>query len=430
MARTTDSVGPLLIAGGVAAVGFLLAMGAWAGTMSVNSAAIARGHAIAEGNRKAVQARDSAPVRAVFVKEGDRVEVGQPLLELDLSDIRGEVAVYEATRWQLMARRARLEAERAGGPLAFPASLVAAAGANPQVQSFIDQERTLHQSRDLAHRGALALVDQKIAGAKDRIDGLNARLTATRRQLDYVVQERDSIAPLVNKGVIARSQLLALEREGARLQGEIEGILTEVAASTNEVAEGEGEKAQLDKQRAEEIAKDLAETEANLSTIEPRLMAANQRLGRAVITSPETGYVYELAVFSSGAAVLPGQTLLEIVPADQPLVLQVEIAPADIERVKPGQEASIHLIPYNRRYQSLIGGTLERISADMITDERTQRSYYHGIVSVDGADLTRAGAELLPGMPAEVMINAGDRTIAEYFLDPILRLSDQALKEQ
>ena len=121
---------------------------------------------------------------------------------------------------------------------------------------------------------------------------------------------------------------------------------------------------------------------------------------------------------------------MEIVPADQPLVLQVEIAPADIERVKPGQSASIHLIPYDRRYQSLISGTLERISADLVTDERAQRSYYYGIVSVDGADLTRAGAELLPGMPAEVMINAGDRTIAEYFLDPILRISDQAMKEQ
>ena len=430
MARSRDGVGPLLIAGGLAAGGFLLAIGIWASTMSVSSAAIARGHAIAEGNRKAVQARDSAPVKTVFVKEGDLVAVGQPLLELDLSDVRGEVAVYQATRSQLMARRARLEAERLGRELTFPDALVHEARVNPQVQSFLDQERTLFESRDLAHRGNHALVDQRIAAAEDRITGLTARLTATRQQLSYVVQEKESIAPLVEKGVIARSQQLALEREGARLQAEIEGILTDIGAAHNEIEEGQVQKAQLDKQRGEDIAKDLAAAEADLSTIEPRLVAANERLGRAIITSPESGYVYELSVFSSGAAVLPGQTLLEIVPADQPLVLQVEISPADIERVKPGQEASVHLIPYNRRYQSLIGGTLERISADLVTDERAQRSYYTGIVSVDGADLSRAGAELLPGMPAEVMINAGDRTIAEYFLDPILRLSDQAMREQ
>lgn len=429
MARASDTIGPLLIAGGLAAGGFLLAMGAWAGSMSVSSAAIARGYAIAEGNRKAVQARDSAPVKSVFVKEGDRVEIGQPLLELDLSDVRGEVAVYEATLNQLTARRARLEAERLGQDLVFPAVLVSAAASNPQVQSFLDQERSLYQTRDLAHRGAHALVDQKIAGAEDRIEGLNAGLEATREQLSYVVEEKGSIAPLVEKGIISRSQLLALEREGARLQGEIEALLTEISAATNDVEGAKVEKAQLDKRRNEDIATELSDTEASLSTIEPRLVAADERLQRAVITSPESGFVYELAVFSSGAAVLPGQTLLEIVPADQPLVLQVEISPADIERVKPGSAASIHLIPYNRRFQSLISGRLERVSADLVVDERTQRSYYFGIVSVDGSDLARAGAELLPGMPAEAMIDAGERTIAEYFLDPILRFTDRALRE-
>jgi len=306
---------------------------------------------------------------------------------------------------------------------------MAAARAHPQVQSFIDQERSLHQSRDLAHRGALALVDQRIAGARDRIDGLNARLLATRQELAYVAEERQTIRPLVESGVIARTRLFALDRDAARLQAEIEGILTDVAVARNQVEEGSGERAQLDKQRSEDIATELGETESTLSTIAPRLVAANERLGRSIVTSPETGFVYELAVFSSGATVLPGETVMEIVPAGQPLVLQVEISPADIERVRPGQQASIHLIPYNRRYASLITGTLERISADLVVDQRTQRSYYFGIVSVDGSDLARAGAELLPGMPAEVMINAGDRTIAEFFLDPILRMYDRAMKE-
>ena len=353
----------------------------------------------------------------------------QPLVELDLSDIRGEVAVYEATLNQLMARRARLEAERLGEDLVMPAALVASAATNPQVQVFLDQERALYQARVTAHRGALALFDQKIEGARQRIEGLKARLAAVRAEFSYVVQEKEAIGPLVAKQIVSRSQLLALEREGARLQATIEDSLTEIAAATNDVEAVSAEKAQLNQQRDEDIARSLSETEANLSTIEPRLVAANERLDRAIITSPESGYVYELAVFSSGATVQPGQTLLEIVPSDQPLVLQVQITPADIKRVKPGQEASIHLVPYHRRFQSLIYGRLERISADLVVDAQTKQSYYYGIVSVDKDDLARAGAELLPGMPAETMINAGDRTIAEYFLGPILEMYDSALKE-
>lgn len=425
-----DAASPLVLAGGITAVLLLGALGAWASTMTVASAALAPGFAIAEGHRKAVQARDSAPVKAILVKEGDRVAVGQPLIELDLSDVEGEVSVLTATRLQFMARRARLGAERDQGALAFPHELEEAAADDPQVRIVLDQERSLLEARKIAYDGSVALIAQKIAGAEERITGLTARLEATRRQLDSVLEEKRTIEPLADKGVIARTRVLGLDRDANALQAGIEGILTEIAAARNATLEGKIEREQVDKALGQEISKELSDIEANLSTIEPRLVAANQRLKRSVIRSPEDGYVYELAVFSSGATVLPGQTLMEIVPADEALVLKVEISPKDIERVHPGQEADIHLIPYNRRYQSLIRGTLERVSADLVTDERAQRSYYTGIVSVDPDDLVRADAELLPGMPAEVMINAGDRTIAAYFLDPILRVYDRALKEQ
>ena len=425
-----DAASTLILAGGITAMLLLGALAAWASTMTVASAALAPGFAIAEGHRKAVQARDSAPVKAILVKEGDRVKVGQPLIELDLSDVKGEVSVLDATRLQLMARRARLKAERDQSGLSFPDELKKAAAADLQVGIVLDQERALFEARKTAYDGSVALIEQKIAGAEERISGLNARLEATRRQLESVLEEKQTIEPLADSGVIARTRVLGLDRNANGLQADIEGILTDIAAARNATIEGGIERDQLDKTRGEEISKEMSDIEANLSTIEPRLVAANERLKRSVITSPEEGYVYELAVFSSGATVLPGQTLMEIVPADEALVLSVEISPKDIERVRPGQEANIHLIPYNRRYQSLIKGTLERVSADLVTDDKKQRSYYTGIVSVDPDDLVRAGAELVPGMPAEVMINAGDRTIAAYFLDPILRVYDRALKEQ
>ena len=425
-----DAAGTLVLAGGIAAMLLLGALGVWASTMTVASAALAPGYAIAEGHRKAVQARDGAPVKAILVKEGDRVKVGQPLIELDLSDVQGEVSVLDATRLQLMARRARLKAERNRSGLQFPDELNQAVANDPQVGLVLDQERALFEARKTAYNGSITLIEQKVAGAEERMSGLKARLEATRKQLDSVLEEKRTIEPLAKSGVIAKTRVLGLDRTANGLQADIEGILTDIAAAQNAATEGGIEKDQLDKTRAEDISKELSDIEASLSTVEPRLVAARERLKRSVITSPEEGYIYELAVFSSGATVLPGQTLMEIVPADEALVLSVEISPKDIERVRPGQEANIHLIPYNRRYQSLIKGTLLRVSADLITDQTKQRSYYTGIVSVDRGDLKRAEAELVPGMPAEVMINAGDRTIAAYFLDPILRVYDRALKEQ
>ena len=425
-----DGVGGFVILGGAAGGLFLLAIGTWASMMTIASAALAPGRVIAEGQRKAVQAADTAPVKALFVREGDYVRPGDPLVELDLSDVRAEVAVFATNRLQVLARRARLQAEMAGTELAFPDELLRAAEADPQVRAILDQERALFDARRIAYEGSVALVDQQIAGSRAQITGLEARLAATRRQLDSIVEERNSIAPLVAKGIVAKNRDLELQRLAAGLEADMEAIQTDIGTARSRADEGEIQRTQLAKARREDVSKALAEAESDLATIVPRLAAARDRLARAVIVSPEEGYVYEMAVRSTGATVNPGQTLLEIVPSREPLVLSVQINPRDIERIRPGQTASISLLPYNRRYQSLISGTLKSVSSDIVTEERTGHSYYTAIIDVDAADLRRAGAELFPGMPGEATINAGERTISEYFLDPILRTYDHAMKEQ
>lgn len=424
-----DTTGILVLGGAVVGVALLASIAAWAGTMKVASAAIAPGVVVAEGNRKPVQHPDGGPIRAVLVREGERVSEGQPLIELDLAEVRAEYEVLNARSHQLEAQRARLRAERDGIEIAFPPVLLAVAESDPQVQAFLDQEVALLEARRRAIGGNIALFRQAIEGSKDQISGLTAQLAATRRQLDSVIDERDAIAPLVEEGIIARNQSLALDRTSAALEAEIETVQNRIAGERSGIGEAELQIEQLTKALQQEVSQKISDVEAELSNALPRVVSAEQRLSRGVIVSPQDGYVYELAVFSKGATILPGQVALEIVPVDEPLVLSVEINPADIDRVKAGQGATIHLLAYQQRSQAIITGQLEQVSADLVEEQTGDRKYYTGVVSVDADDLARADAELIPGMPVQAMINTGSRTIAAYVLDPILRISDFALRE-
>jgi HlyD family type I secretion membrane fusion protein len=235
---------------------------------------------------------------------------------------------------------------------------------------------------------------------------------------------------LVEKGLIARPRVLTLERSAAALRGDLSTVSGLITAEEDKIRAAEIQMEQLTKERLESIARDSAENDARLAEIEPRLVSAQRRLEQAVVVAPESGYVYGLAVFGPGAALTPGQVALEIVPKDDPLVVAVEIDPTDVNRVQPGQNASIHFLPYRQRYHKAIQGTLEKVSADRFEDKMANRIYYKGIVKVDPKDIAQAHVELTPGMPAQVTIETGKRTILAYFLDPVLKIYDFALKEQ
>jgi HlyD family type I secretion membrane fusion protein len=403
---------------------------AWASTMTVASGAIAPGQVTFEGNRKAVQHRDGGPVRAVLVREGQHVERGQPLVELNQGDVQAEVSVLTSARWAMLAKLARLRAEAQDAPdIAWPDRLTANRG-DAQVRSAIDQETALFEARRAAYRGNINLLRQQIEGRRRQVEGFVARRASVEAQLQSVEDELISLAPLLEKGLIPRPRALALERSAAALRGDIETLQSSLAAEQNGIAQAETQIQQLEKDRSEAVARDVADTEIRLAEIEPRLRSATERLERAVIVAPEAGSVYGLAVFSPGAVLVPGQTVLEIVPASEPLVLSVEIATKDVERVRPGQDVTVHLLAYSQRYQSIIKGRLEKVSGDRFDDKFTQRSYFKGIIRVEASELKKAGVELLPGMPVNVVIETGERTILAYLLDPVFRIKDFAFRER
>ena len=424
-----SAAGPVLF-GGVAALALVAGIALWSSTMSVASAAMSTGKVAVEGNRKAIQHPTGGEIGVVFVREGQLVEKGQKLLQLELADAKAEATVLSSSRAAALLRTARLQAERAdAAELAFPESLRDQKN-DPQVQMLFQQEAALLAARRAAYLGQISLLTQQIEGGRRQISALRGRASASQVQLKSIEDELVSLQPLVEKGLIARPRVLTLDRSAAGLRGDLSSISGSITAEEDKIRSAEIQMQQLNKDRLETIARDSADNDGRLAEIEPRLQSAQWRLGQAVLVAPESGYVYGLSVFGPGATLVPGQTALEIVPKDDPLVLSVEISPTDVNRVHPGQSASIHLLPYRQRYHKAIPGTLEKVSADRFDDKTTNRTFYKGVVRVDPKAIEEAQVELTPGMPAQVSIETGKRTILAYFLDPVFQIYDFALKEQ
>jgi HlyD family type I secretion membrane fusion protein len=428
--NAVDSARNPLLIGGVAALLMALILIGWASVMTVAGGAIASGKVALEGNRKAVQHREGGPVRAILVREGQRVEKGQPLLELKSTDLQAEVSIIESSRLATLARLARLRAEaRNEGSITWPEQLQAMRN-DAQARSFIEQEGALFEARLSAYRGNVNLLQQQIDGRRRQIEGLEARLAATKTQLVSIDQEHASLLPLLEQGLVARPRVLGLERSSAALTADLQAIKSQADAERNGIQVAETQIAQLERDRQEAVSKEIAEMEARLADVMPRLTSSKERLQLTTIVAPETGYVYGLNIFNQGAVVIPGQTILEIVPDADSLVLSVDVNPKDVERVRPGQSVVVHLLAYSQRYQSVIRGRLEKVSADRFDDPQKQASFYKGVIKIDPAELKKANVELMPGMPVQVVIETGDRTIMAYLLDPIFHVTDYAFRER
>lgn len=427
--HASDSPRRIVVTGGLALVVLLGAVGTWASVGRIASASSAAGVIAAEGNRKAVQHREGGPVAAILVKEGDFVRKGQVLIRLDLSDTVAEVQVLNSQRVQTQVRLARLRAEAAGRPqLQFPPDIDALRH-TPEFAALFLQEEQLFSARRSAYDGNVNLLNQQIEGLHRRIEGIKGKSAATKEQLALIRQELSTLLGLLKKGYVEKSRVLALQRAEAGLIGEIQSMSADVAETENEIAKAQLQIAQIDKEWRETVAKDLNDAESVISQIEPRLESARERLKRSELTAPEDGYVYALKVHSLGATVAPGDVVLEIVPASEPLVVKAKVDPNDIDRVAPGQHVEIHLLAYRQRYMSIIEGTVTKISADSFVEPNNNAAWFEATIAIDQDDLARSGATVVPGMSVSTQINTGERTIAAYLLDPIYHFYDYAMKE-
>jgi HlyD family secretion protein len=406
--------------------------GLWAATTNISGAIVASGQLEVQQNQQVVQHIDGGIVAELLVKEGDLVSQDDLLLQLDDTQLRSRLTIIEGQLFELMARRGRLEAEQEGLSVAsFDPLLQEASGRNPDIAA-----RMAGQSRLLAAR--LASMEQEIAQLGERkeqitsqITGIIAQETALGRQLDLIVQELEDQQSLLDRGLTQASRVLALQREQARLQGQLGDLEARRASAAGQIVEMDLQITRIKSRRVEDATTQLRDLQfREFELIEERASLLEQ-LDRLDIRAPVAGAVHNMQVFASSTVIRPAEPILYIIPRDRPLVVNARIAPIHIDEVFPGQEAVMHFTTFSQRTTPQLEGHVTRVSGDSFIDERTGASYFRAELQLDEGQLDKLpeGAVLLPGMPVDSFIRTTDRTPLEYLVKPMMDYFSRAFRE-
>lgn len=430
-ARPSDSATGAVRAGWVIILFFFGGFGYWAATAPLNAAVVGEAVVKVEGNRKSVQHIDGGTVKEILVREGDEVNASDVVMVLDDTQIRAEVEVLQQQLVQLMATEARLRAEFAGASaIEFPAELTLNTADRVTAAAIIDQQHEF-ESRRQAMTGRELVLRQRISQYTEQIGGLEAQAEPMATQLASIATERMSLEELLAKGLTTRTRVLELQRRESEFIGRKAELDANISRSHEAIAEVREQIAQLQKDQSEEVTAQLRETRAKLLDVTPRLRAAEVALERTAVRSPYAGKVVDLAVHSVGAVIGRGERLLDVVPENSLLVVEAKVRVEDIADIAPGMLAEVHFTSYKQRVTPLIHGLVSEISADRLTDERTQIPYYLALVDVDATELAASPEiQLYPGMPATVMITTKERTAFDYFVGPLAASLDRAFREQ
>lgn len=401
--------------------------GAWAALAPLNSAALAPGVITVEHYRKTVQHLEGGIIRTLDVHDGDSVQQDQVVATLDDTQPRAQLEVLRGQFYIRVAQEARLAAQRDGLRVVhYPQELLGRRN-DPRVEEATRlQDQTL-KVRRAANDGESAVYRRQIEQLRAKGEGLRAQKLSRDRLVESFRGELADFKSLLKEGFTEKQKVEEMDRALAQSEGQRGELLSDMAASELQIAEIELKILQLHKDLQREVAKELSEVQAELSQLREKVRSLESTVNRSVIKAPVSGMVLGLAVHTIGAVIPPGGRLLDIVPRDQKLIIEAQIALIDIDRVKVGQVAEVRFSAFKTRDVPTIEGRLISVSADRIVENSKENksgetAYYLGRVAVspDGLQaLSAADLELVPGMPAEVLINTGARTLVQYLMKPL-----------
>ena len=427
----SDSIRYVALAGWLIIAIFFGGIGSWAVTAPLNGAVVGNAVVKVDGNRKSVQHLDGGIVKELRVKEGDKVDAGEILVVLDETQAQAEYDVLSQQYMVLRATEARLLTELDhGSELVMPQDLKARQE-DSYFKSVWNGQISQFDSRLAAIEGQRSVIREKINQLGSQIVGAEAQVKAFTDQITSVHAEAKDIAPLVERGLIARPRILQLERTAFGLEGQIADANANIAKARQAIAEQQQQIAQLDNDRMADITKDLRDTQAKMLEVIPKAMNAKAVLGRMEIRSPYAGRVVALSVFSVGGVIQRGEKILDIVPDQDSLTIEAQIAVEDISDIKPNMRAEVHLTAYKQRIVPIIHGDVIQVSADRLTDPKTNNPYYVAFVKVDENELAAMpNIKLYPGMPATVMIPTVQRTAFDYIVGPLVMSFNHSFRQK
>jgi HlyD family secretion protein len=419
------------------AIFFFVILLGWAAFVPLDAGVHAAGKIAVSGNRQAVQHRDGGVVTAIHVREGQSVRAGQILVEMSAPDLRATERALTSDYLTLLAQRARLLAERTGrGSFAPPAEF---ANLSSEDRLLAKEAMELQLAQLQAKRSSLG-AQQSVLGQRSRQlgeqqVGYTEQRRSYREQQRIIEDELRGLKDLQAKGFASVNRVRALERAQEELRGREAAMAAEVARASEGMGETRMQSISISERNLEEVATELRDTQSKLSEVLPRLISAREQLQRAMIRAPATGQVVGLTVFTVGGVVSPGQTLMEVVPANKHLVIQAQVDPRGADDVYPGQEAQVRFTSVDDRTLPLLSGRVRTISADSFTDEKTGLSHFRAEVEVDAQELQKVRGvlgrgNLRPGLPVEVVLSVRKRTALQYLLEPLNAHFWRSFREQ
>jgi HlyD family secretion protein len=406
-------------------------VGGWAATTEISGAVIAPGSLVVDSNVKKVQHPTGGVVGEIRVRDGDRVSMGDIVVRLDETVTRANLSIVLKGLNELIARKARLEAERDGlDGIAFPKEFVERID-EPEVAAIIAGERKLFDLRQSARIGQKAQLRERIAQLVEEIGGVAAQIKAKSQEIVLIQRELAGARDLWEKNLMPITKLTQLEREATRLEGERAQLVATTAQSKGKMSELELQIIQVDRDLASEVGKELREVDAKIGEFIERKVAAEDQLKRIDIRAPQDGIVHQSTVHTVGGVINAGEQLMLIVPSSDNLIVEAKFAPQDIDQVKVGQHAVLRFTTFNQRTTPELNGVVTRVSADTTIDQRTSAPYYTLRISLTREEIARLGnVKLVPGMPVESFIQTGDRRVISYLTKPLMDQIMRAFRER
>lgn len=421
---------PLFI-GFVGLAVLVFGIGGWSALANISGAIVAPGMIIVEGNRQAVQHPEGGVVGEILVEEGDEVAAGEVLLRLDGRVMRSELAIIESQLFELMARRARLEAERdEDSVLSFDPELLSLSPDRPEVADLMKgQVRLFNARKDSLTREVEQLAEQKIQ-IGNQIEGSTAQLSALREQLALIEDELEDQQSLFERGLTQASRVLSLQREKSRLGGQVGELTAQAAGLRARQTEIEIGILKLDTNLREQAISELRDIQYREIELKERRLTTTETLLRLDVKAPVSGVIYGRQINTIGAVVRPADVIMYIVPQDIPLVISTRIDAINREEVALGQEAALRFSAFDQRTTPEIYGFVSKISGDTFQDENTGYTYYQAEILPKEGEVDRLGEiTLVPGMPVESFIKTGERTPLNYLTKPLMDYFNRAFRE-
>ncbi|MEQ8701620.1 MAG: HlyD family type I secretion periplasmic adaptor subunit [Bauldia litoralis] len=408
-----------LLIGGIAFCALVFGLGGMAATLNFSSAVVTGGHLVVSTKVKKIQHAEGGTVVAINVKDGDHVKAGDVLIELDSTMAAANQAIVSKGLNEELARRARLQAERSGAAeISFP-DLLTARASDPDVAEAMSIESRAFELRRTAREGQKNQLGKKISELEQQLVGIKAQEDAVRRQIELTNEEVAGLRGLKEKDLVGTERMVDAERRVAQLDGQLGQLVASAAQIGAEIAQAELQILQIDQDVQSEASRELADAGSKINELIERKIAADDQLKRQDIRAPIGGTVYQLAVHTVGGVVGRGEQIMLIVPENDLLVVEAPVQPNQIDRVHPQQLATLRFTGFGSRNTPEYDGIVETVSPDVVTDERTGQTYYMARIAMPSHAIDELRDKLVPGMPVEVFISTGDRTVLSYLVKPL-----------